>query len=140
MSGRSPRQLHLNINALHSGFVPSAWRLDDADPRAFIDISHYVRLAQIAERRHCARLRRTGPRQSELVLQGHCAIPVRAQRHAREHAGRSDRQIDTDGAFWNRDIGPAQADGEITIRLLRKQACVDVGQSLTPAIRNRTVK
>jgi FMN-dependent oxidoreductase (nitrilotriacetate monooxygenase family) len=50
MSGESPRQLHLNINALHSGFVPSAWRVAQADPRAFIDVNHYVRLAQIAER------------------------------------------------------------------------------------------
>lgn len=44
-----PRQLHLNINVLHSGFVPSAWRLPEADPRAFIDVAHYIRVAQIAE-------------------------------------------------------------------------------------------
>ncbi|SAL42564.1 nitrilotriacetate monooxygenase component A [Caballeronia sordidicola] len=44
-----PRRLHLNVNILHSGFVPSAWRLADADPRAFIDVKHYVRVAQIAE-------------------------------------------------------------------------------------------
>jgi len=44
-----PRQLHLNINVLHSGFVPSAWRLPDADPHAFIDVGHYIRVAQIAE-------------------------------------------------------------------------------------------
>src|ERR1700722_19873788 len=44
-----PRQLHLNVNILHSGFVPSAWRLPDADPQAFIDVRHYVRVAQIAE-------------------------------------------------------------------------------------------
>ncbi|MGY2489096.1 LLM class flavin-dependent oxidoreductase [Cupriavidus sp. CP313] len=44
-----PRQLHLNINALHSGFVPSAWRLPASDPRAFVDVQHYVRLARIAE-------------------------------------------------------------------------------------------
>lgn len=50
MSAAAPRQLHLNINALHSGFVPSSWRLADADPAAFIDVNHYVRLAQIAER------------------------------------------------------------------------------------------
>ncbi|MDR5740716.1 MULTISPECIES: LLM class flavin-dependent oxidoreductase [unclassified Caballeronia] len=50
MSGDFPRQLHLNINALHSGFVPSAWRVPDADPRAFIDVNHYVRVARIAER------------------------------------------------------------------------------------------
>lgn len=43
------RQLHLNVNILHSGFVPSAWRLADADPRAFVDVAHYVRVAQIAE-------------------------------------------------------------------------------------------
>ncbi|QSN65136.1 LLM class flavin-dependent oxidoreductase [Caballeronia sp. M1242] len=50
MSASLPRQLHLNINALHSGFVPSAWRVAKADPRAFIDVNHYVRLAQTAER------------------------------------------------------------------------------------------
>ncbi|SAK67665.1 LLM class flavin-dependent oxidoreductase [Caballeronia ptereochthonis] len=50
MSAAAPRQLHLNINALHSGFVPSAWRLAEADPQAFIDVDHYVRLAQVAER------------------------------------------------------------------------------------------
>jgi len=44
-----PRQLHLNINALHSGFVPSAWRLPASDPRAFVDVQHYVRVARIAE-------------------------------------------------------------------------------------------
>ena len=45
----TPRQLHLNVNILHSGFVPSAWRLADADPRAFVDVNHYVRVARIAE-------------------------------------------------------------------------------------------
>jgi FMN-dependent oxidoreductase (nitrilotriacetate monooxygenase family) len=45
----TPRRLHLNVNILHSGFVPSAWRLADADPRAFVDVNHYVRVAQIAE-------------------------------------------------------------------------------------------
>ncbi|WP_233885533.1 LLM class flavin-dependent oxidoreductase [Paraburkholderia flagellata] len=44
------RRLHLNVNILHSGFVPSAWRLADADPRAFVDVGHYVRVAQLAER------------------------------------------------------------------------------------------
>lgn len=48
-STTAPRQLHLNINALHSGFVPSAWRLPASDPRAFVDVQHYVRLARIAE-------------------------------------------------------------------------------------------
>ncbi|SIQ50441.1 LLM class flavin-dependent oxidoreductase [Pseudacidovorax sp. RU35E] len=49
MTAPRPRQLHLNINALHSGFVPSAWRLPESEPGAFIDVHHYVRLARIAE-------------------------------------------------------------------------------------------
>jgi FMN-dependent oxidoreductase (nitrilotriacetate monooxygenase family) len=49
MTTTRPRQLHLNVNILHSGFVPSAWRVEEADPRAFIDIDHYVRVARIAE-------------------------------------------------------------------------------------------
>lgn len=44
-----PRQLHLNVNILHSGFIPSAWRLPHADPLAFIDAAHYVKVARIAE-------------------------------------------------------------------------------------------
>lgn len=49
MTATAPRQLHLNVNILHSGFLPSAWRLPDSDPRAFIDVKHYIRVAQIAE-------------------------------------------------------------------------------------------
>lgn len=48
-SGPVPRQLHLNINALHAGFLPSAWRVPEADPKAFIDAQHYVNVARIAE-------------------------------------------------------------------------------------------
>ena len=44
-----PRQLHLNVNILHSGFVPSAWRLAESDPYAFADVQHYVKVARIAE-------------------------------------------------------------------------------------------
>ncbi|WP_323120215.1 LLM class flavin-dependent oxidoreductase [Burkholderia alba] len=44
-----PRQLHLNVNILHSGFLPSAWRVPGADPRAFLDVRHYVNVARIAE-------------------------------------------------------------------------------------------
>jgi FMN-dependent oxidoreductase (nitrilotriacetate monooxygenase family) len=46
----SPRQLHLNVNLLHSGTYASAWRLPDSDPHACFDLGHYVRVAQIAER------------------------------------------------------------------------------------------
>ena len=49
MSAPAPRRLHLNINALHAGFVPSAWRLPESDPRAFVDVQHYIKLARIAE-------------------------------------------------------------------------------------------
>jgi FMN-dependent oxidoreductase (nitrilotriacetate monooxygenase family) len=44
------RQLHLNINILHSGFSPAAWRMEGSDPRASFDINHYVNVARIAER------------------------------------------------------------------------------------------
>src|SRR6218665_3866086 len=46
----SERQLHLNVNLLHSGVYASAWRLPDSDPGAFYDIQHYVNVAKIAER------------------------------------------------------------------------------------------
>jgi FMN-dependent oxidoreductase (nitrilotriacetate monooxygenase family) len=44
------RKLHLNVNLLHSGVYPSAWRLPDSRPDAFVDIDHYVRAARVAER------------------------------------------------------------------------------------------
>jgi FMN-dependent oxidoreductase (nitrilotriacetate monooxygenase family) len=46
----APRQLHLNVNLLHSGVYASAWRLPESDPRACFDVGHYVRVTQIAER------------------------------------------------------------------------------------------
>ncbi len=46
----SDRPLHLNVNLLHSGVYPSAWRLPESRPDAFIDIDHVVRVARIAER------------------------------------------------------------------------------------------
>ena len=46
----APRQLHLNVNLLHSGVYASAWRLPESDPRACFDVGHYVRVARIAER------------------------------------------------------------------------------------------
>jgi FMN-dependent oxidoreductase (nitrilotriacetate monooxygenase family) len=47
MTGRT---LHLNVNLLHSGVYPSAWRLPDSRPDAFIDIDHFIRVARVAER------------------------------------------------------------------------------------------
>lgn len=46
----SGRHLHLNVNLLHSGVYPSAWRLPQSRPDAFVDIDHFVRVARIAER------------------------------------------------------------------------------------------
>lgn len=46
----SKRQLHLNVNLLHSGVYASAWRLSDSDPGACFDVGHYVNVAKIAER------------------------------------------------------------------------------------------
>jgi len=46
----SQRQLHLNVNLLHSGVYASAWRLPDSDPGAFFDVGHYINVAKIAER------------------------------------------------------------------------------------------
>jgi hypothetical protein len=48
-SRAAARQLHLNVNILHSGFLPSAWRLPESDPWAFADVRHYIRVARIAE-------------------------------------------------------------------------------------------
>lgn len=45
----SVRQLHLNVNILHSGFSPAAWRMEGSDPRACFDINHYINVARIAE-------------------------------------------------------------------------------------------
>jgi alkanesulfonate monooxygenase SsuD/methylene tetrahydromethanopterin reductase-like flavin-dependent oxidoreductase (luciferase family) len=44
------RQLHLNVNLLHSGVDASTWRLPGSDPRACFDVARYARVAQIAER------------------------------------------------------------------------------------------
>ncbi len=44
------RELHLNINILHSGFSPAAWRMQGSDPWASFDINHYINVARIAER------------------------------------------------------------------------------------------
>lgn len=44
------RQLHLNVNLLHSGVHPSAWRPPESRPDAFVEIGHFVRVAQVAER------------------------------------------------------------------------------------------
>ncbi|MGR9166719.1 LLM class flavin-dependent oxidoreductase [Rhizobium leguminosarum] len=46
----SRRELHLNINILHSGFSPAAWRMEGSDPRASFDVNHYINVARIAER------------------------------------------------------------------------------------------
>lgn len=44
------RQLHINVNVLGSGSHPAAWRISEGDRFGFLDISHYQRVARIAER------------------------------------------------------------------------------------------
>jgi FMN-dependent oxidoreductase (nitrilotriacetate monooxygenase family) len=44
------RQLHLNAFLMSSGHHEAAWRLPESDPSADVDVRHWVRLAQIAER------------------------------------------------------------------------------------------
>jgi FMN-dependent oxidoreductase (nitrilotriacetate monooxygenase family) len=41
--------MHLNMSLLTPGHFRTAWRLDHADPLAYLDIDHFVRLARIAE-------------------------------------------------------------------------------------------
>jgi FMN-dependent oxidoreductase (nitrilotriacetate monooxygenase family) len=48
-SGRAGRQLVLNVNILHAGFSPAAWRMDGVDPYAAFGIDHYITTARIAE-------------------------------------------------------------------------------------------
>jgi FMN-dependent oxidoreductase (nitrilotriacetate monooxygenase family) len=43
------RRLHLNANLLHIGHFGGAWRAPGADPRAFLDVEHFVGAARIAE-------------------------------------------------------------------------------------------
>ena len=49
MSTTPPRRLHLNVNILHSGFVPSAGACRTAIRRPSPTMQHYVRVARIAE-------------------------------------------------------------------------------------------
>ncbi|MFJ4519713.1 LLM class flavin-dependent oxidoreductase [Streptomyces sp. NPDC088810] len=44
------RQLHLNAFLMNTGHHEASWRLPESDPYAHVELSHYVRLARIAER------------------------------------------------------------------------------------------
>lgn len=43
------RQLHLNAFLMEAGHHEASWRVPGSDPRAALDVKHYVRLAQLAE-------------------------------------------------------------------------------------------
>jgi FMN-dependent oxidoreductase (nitrilotriacetate monooxygenase family) len=43
------RQLHFNAFLMSSGHHEAAWRLPESNPRADFDLSHWIRLARIAE-------------------------------------------------------------------------------------------
>ncbi|MFT3877356.1 MAG: LLM class flavin-dependent oxidoreductase [Propioniciclava sp.] len=45
----SPRQLHLNAFLMEAGHHEAAWRLPESNPRAGLDVAHYIELARIAE-------------------------------------------------------------------------------------------
>ncbi|MEW2285656.1 LLM class flavin-dependent oxidoreductase [Streptomyces sp. NPDC047841] len=44
------RRLHLNAFLMNTGHHEASWRLPESDPYAHVELSHYVRLARIAER------------------------------------------------------------------------------------------
>ncbi|KAF1042395.1 LLM class flavin-dependent oxidoreductase [Xylophilus sp.] len=44
------RELHLNVNALNSGFHGAAWRASWSNPAAFLDMNHFLEIAKTAER------------------------------------------------------------------------------------------
>ncbi|WP_040831911.1 LLM class flavin-dependent oxidoreductase [Nocardia jiangxiensis] len=44
------RTLHLNAFLMSTGHHEASWRLPESDPLAHLDIEHYIRLAQTAER------------------------------------------------------------------------------------------
>ncbi|GFZ62749.1 Nitrilotriacetate monooxygenase family FMN-dependent oxidoreductase [Pseudomonas amygdali pv. eriobotryae] len=44
------RTLHLNLLFNNAGNFSSAWRTPESDPKAFLDIAYYVRIAQLAEK------------------------------------------------------------------------------------------
>jgi alkanesulfonate monooxygenase SsuD/methylene tetrahydromethanopterin reductase-like flavin-dependent oxidoreductase (luciferase family) len=41
--------LHLNMSLLTPGHFRTAWRLPHVDPRAYLDVDHFLQLARIAE-------------------------------------------------------------------------------------------
>jgi FMN-dependent oxidoreductase (nitrilotriacetate monooxygenase family) len=45
-----PRQLHLNAFLMNTGHHEASWRLPESDPRAHVELEHYIQLARIAER------------------------------------------------------------------------------------------
>ncbi|NTI78656.1 LLM class flavin-dependent oxidoreductase [Rhizobium rhizogenes] len=44
------RELHLNLNILNAGIYGAAWRMPESDPKAFADVKHFIRCAQLAEK------------------------------------------------------------------------------------------
>lgn len=46
---KKPRQLHLNAFLMEAGHHEAAWRLPESNPRADVDLGHWVHLARLAE-------------------------------------------------------------------------------------------
>jgi FMN-dependent oxidoreductase (nitrilotriacetate monooxygenase family) len=47
--GSQKRELHLNAFLMEAGHHEAAWRLPESNPRADFDLSHWIRLAELAE-------------------------------------------------------------------------------------------
>ncbi|MDF0529739.1 LLM class flavin-dependent oxidoreductase [Tsukamurella sp. 8F] len=50
MTENKRKQLHLNAFLMSTGHHEASWRLPESDPQAHLDVEHYIRLAQTAER------------------------------------------------------------------------------------------
>jgi len=50
MPKKGKRQLHLNLNLIGTGAHPGGWHWSSSGPRGFLDLEHYKRVAQLAER------------------------------------------------------------------------------------------
>jgi FMN-dependent oxidoreductase (nitrilotriacetate monooxygenase family) len=47
--GEKQRELHLNAFLMEAGHHEAAWRLPESNPRADFDLTHWIKLAQLAE-------------------------------------------------------------------------------------------
>ena len=80
------------------------------------------------------KFRRARRAELELVLQGDCRVRIGAEFDPGQHAGIFHRQIDARRSRGDRDVRAPEAHRELAERPLGKQALVDVGNRLAPAV------